>query len=357
MGNDGGATQITNSQSIARNRQTTVPQRLSDDVRARFINLIQLSPGKSIASAAVAFGIPKSTAYDINKRFVVSGNIFATKKGGAFQKKMTPAIEQALLDWVDNEADTTLKTLAERILNRFGIAVSQSTVSRALSRNGFTLKLLRQIPESRNSPEVIAARKDYANVFMRDQPIDRKCIVWVDETGFNLHLRRKYGRALAGLRANVVVANSRGANISICAAMSEEGLLVNKVHRGSYTAVLFVEFLELLFARLDVLGRTACWVILDNVRFHHCTIVADCATKFGHCLVFLPPYSPMLNPIESLFGKWKASVRSRHVVFTPAELLSMIELGRNEITTADCLSWIRDSNRNIALSLQNHFFD
>jgi transposase len=155
----------------------------------------------------------------------------------------------------------------------------------------------------------------------------------------------------------VVVANNRGRNLSICAAMSEEGFLLHKINHGAYTALLFCEFLESLFEKLVELGRRCCWIVLDNVRFHHCANVAECATRFGHQLVFLPPYSPMLNLIESLFGKWKTSVRSRHVTFTNQALLESIESARLEITVSDCLVWIRDANRNLVLSLQNHYFD
>jgi transposase len=328
-----------------------------DDTRARFISHILASPGKSVNSAAVIFGIPKSTAHDILRRYEETGQAAQTKRGGARSTKLTHQAIQALLDWVDNEADITLRTAKERLLSGFGISVSLKTISSALTKSGFTLKLLRTIPVSRNSPEVICARRTYANTFMSDTPIDRRNIIWVDETGFNLHLRRKYGRAMAGLRANVVVANNRGINISICAAMSEEGFLYHKIHRGAYNGVIFCAFLKGLFERLHEIGRGACWVVLDNVRFHHSAIVAECADQFGHQLVFLPPYSPMLNPIESLFGKWKNSVCTRNVVFTHETLLENIESARHSIRVDDCLGWIRDMNRNLALSLQNHPFD
>ena len=85
--------------------------------------------------------------------------------------------------------------------------------------------------------------------------------------------------------------------------------------------------------------------------------MSACAARHGHTLVFLPPYSPMLNPIESLFGKWKTLVRTQAVVFTQDSLLASMSVARIEITSADCLGWIRDMNRNIGLSLQGHLFE
>lgn len=309
-----------------------------------------------MSQAARTFGIAISTAHGIVRRYRATGQIDYNKRGGCVHKKLTNGVLQALLDWVENSADITLKTIVARIMSTFGVAVSEKTVSLALTKSGFTMKLLRIIPESRNTPETICARREYALRFMNEAPMDRRHIIWIDETGFNLHLRRKYGRALAGLRANVVVANSRGHNISICAAMSEEGMLSHMVHRGAYTALLFCTFLERLFAHLLALNRPNCWLILDNVRFHHCEIVAECAARNGHQLIFLPAYSPMLNPIEYLFGKWKASVKTRHVAFTQEALMTNIEVARLEISVTDCLGWIRDVNRNIASSLLNHAF-
>lgn len=314
------------------------------------------SPTVSISTAAHSFGIPKSTAHGIIQRYANTNQVAYKKRGGSRNKKLTNEGYQMLLDWVDNGPDSTLKTLKERLQITLGIDVSIKAISIALTKGGFTLKLIRAIPERRNTQETIDARKAYAMKFMSEAPIDRRQVIWIDETGFNLHLRRKYGRALAGLRANIVVANSRGRNISICAAMSEEGALTHTAQMGSYNAQLFCAFLETLFLHLQSIGRAGCWLIMDNVRFHHCASVRELVAQSGHQLIFLPPYSPMLNPIESLFGKWKTSMRTRGVTFSTEALLSLIELAHRDISVTDCLGWIRDVNRNLAASLLSQPF-
>ncbi|KII61405.1 hypothetical protein RF11_12820 [Thelohanellus kitauei] len=82
---------------------------------------------------------------------------------------------------------------------------------------------MRIVPVSRNTEETIQKRYDYSVFFnethfkfiirhlhMSDDTIS------IDETGFNLHLRRKFGRAPSGKRVSLVVTNSRGHNISVC---------------------------------------------------------------------------------------------------------------------------------------------
>jgi hypothetical protein len=202
----------------------------------------------------------------------------------------------------------------------------------------------------------VLARKHYAEMFLRDSPPDRSTIVWVDECGFNLHLRRKYGRARRGHHASITVANSRGQNISVCAAMSEDGFLYEFLRPGAYNAQHFCTFLTGLFEVLREMGKDNCWIVLDNARFHHSDSPRLIAGSCGHQLVFLPPYSPMLNPIESLFGKWKTLIWTEGVSMDRDALLERMASSRYEITRADCLGWIRDMNRNVGLSLQEHLF-
>jgi transposase len=116
-------------------------------------------------------------------------------------------------------------------------------------------------------------------------------------------------------------------------------------------------FLLELFLVLSQMGRSQCWIILDNVRFHHSAIVNECATDHGHLLVFLPAYSPMLNPIESLFGKWKTLIHTQGVALTQDLLLHHMAVAHAEISRNDCLGWICDTTRNLGLSIQGHQFE
>ena len=51
-------------------------------------------------------------------------------------------------------------------------------------------------------------------------------------------------------------------------------------------------------------------VIMDNVRFHHCIDVTNYIENAGATIMFLPPYSPDLNPIENVFSTIKAKLNS-----------------------------------------------
>jgi transposase len=332
-------------------------QAISQDLRDRFLLYIQSTNNASVSAAARTFGLAISTAHSILRRYEKAGTTAVLKRGGARIGKIVPAAMRAIESWVNERPDLTLQAICNKLHEELTITVTKETVSNALTKMKYTIKLLRTIPASRNCPTTVQARLEYAQRFLNEVPADRRNIIWLDESGFNLHLRRKYGRARCGLHANITVANSRGRNISICAAMSEEGLLWDRLRPGAYTADSFCEFLGELFDLLAQMGRENCTLILDNVRFHHCTVVNELAQRHSHTLLFLPPYSPMLNPIESLFGKWKGLIRTQGPPLSIDELLRKMVIARQDITRADCLGWIRDINRNIGLSLQGHIFE
>ncbi len=122
-------------------------------------------------------------------------------------------------------------------------------------------------------------------------------LVFVDEAGFNLSKGRRRGHNLIG---------QRGANITMCAAISENGVSTHLPHIGPYNTQLLLAFLNTLYRDLipeQERGFVRHYVVVwDNVSFHRSNIVRDCLAAHERITVeFLPPYSPFLNPIEEFF--------------------------------------------------------
>ena len=101
--------------------------------------------------------------------------------------------------------------------------------------------------------------------------------IFVDEAGFNLAKTRRRRRNVIGKRATVDVPGQRGANITMCAAKSTEGLLLHKPLIGPYNTERLLAFLHELFGRV-VLGeerdaerrnQPTFIIVWDNVAFHH----------------------------------------------------------------------------------------
>ena len=81
-------------------------------------------------------------------------------------------------------------------------------------------------------------------------------------------------------------------------------------------------------------------LVLDNARIHHYSRVANLKNELGIELLYLPPYSPFLNPIENGFSKWKNSVL-RGAARNESEFFELISSGFSCITSEDCDGWYR----------------
>ena len=93
----------------------------------------------------------------------------------------------------------------------------------------------------------------------------------------------------------------------------------------------------------------SCLVVMDNVSFHKCNLVKEKFIETGHEVLYLPPYSLFLNPMENLFSKWKDFVK-RSNCMSELELMCSMEEGLNLITNEDCEGWYRNMKRYIRLS-------
>ncbi|RXN26514.1 hypothetical protein ROHU_036474 [Labeo rohita] len=178
-------------------------------------------------------------------------------------------------------------------------------------------------------------------------------IIYVDEDGFNLAKRRRRGRNIIGQRATVTVPGQRGANITMCAAISNNGALLHKCQIGPYNTDRLLLFLEDLHERLvpevergQVGDHLPIYVITwDNVAFHHSRAVTAWFDAHPRMMShFLAPYSPFLNPIEEFFSAWRWKVFD-HRPHDQMSLLDAMDAACKDITAEHCQGWIRHAKR------------
>lgn len=187
---------------------------------------------------------------------------------------------------------------------------------------------------------MIAAERDEKarRQFQRwTQQLDIRQCIFVDEMGSNIALTRLYGRAAPGARVVEQVPAARGGNLSTIGALSLSGLRTGLSVPGAIdgeTMVFFVEeMLAPLLKRDDV-------VFLDNCPIHKVEEVAEAIEARGAWAIFLPTYSPDLNPIEHCWSKVKAILRSLKPRTLEALLDALVE-AFSSITVQDILGWFR----------------
>ncbi len=135
---------------------------------------------------------------------------------------------------------------------------------------------------------------------------DAKRLVFVDEMGSNTSLFSLYAWARLGERARCSAPRNRGKNTTLLASMSLEGMGPCVAVVGSTTAAVFEAYVEQALAPTLLPGQV---VVMDNLSSHKGERVRELVEGRGCELLYLPPYSPDLNPIEEAFSKLKALLR------------------------------------------------
>jgi transposase len=136
--------------------------------------------------------------------------------------------------------------------------------------------------------------------------IDAERLVFVDEMGSNTSLAPVHAWAPRGERARCSVPRNRGKNTTLLASMTSEGVGPCVAVVGSTTAAVFEAYVERALAPTL---RPRQVVVMDNLGTHKGERVQKLIEERGCEVLFLPPYSPDLNPIEEAFSKVKALLR------------------------------------------------
>ena len=131
-------------------------------------------------------------------------------------------------------------------------------------------------------------------------------LVFVDECSTNTSLAPLYAWSRRGERAFCSVPRNWGANITLLASMSVGGMGPCLAVEGPTTREVFETYLEEVLVPSLKAGQV---VVMDNLSSHKGSRVRELIEGRGCELLYLPPYSPDLNPIEEAFAKLKALLR------------------------------------------------
>jgi len=162
--------------------------------------------------------------------------------------------------------------------------------------------------------------------------------------GTNLGFTRLYGRAAPGTRVLEQVPGDRGGNVSTIGALALDGMRTGLSVPGAIdgeTRLFFVE--ELLVPTL----KRGDIVMMDNTPIPKLDEIEDAIAAVGAGVLFLPTYSPDLNPIENCWSKVKARLRSLKPRTVP-DLLDALVTAFASITVHDILGWFRHCGYRVA---------
>jgi transposase len=153
-----------------------------------------------------------------------------------------------------------------------------------------------------------------------------------------------YGRAPRGERAVGSVPQNYGENLTVIGALSVGGLQAVMTVEGATDGDVFREYVEQVLCPTLQAGDV---VVMDNLGAHKVSGVRESIESKGAEVIYLPPYSPDLNPIERCWSKLKSAARAIGAR-TREALEEAIEQVIKTISQADALAWFVHSGYQVS---------
>jgi len=253
--------------------------------------------------------------------------------------------EKFIRGLVEQRTDGYLDELQAEIARVLNKDVSIPTLWRTLDRLNISNKRLTR-PAEESRPDQRMEFLEVVAEYSADQ------LVFTDESYCDKrNTSRLTGWSERGTRATVPAPFKRGRRYSILPALSLDGILDVAVIEGAVNGDVFIEFIKGLTLEMNPWPEKNSVLVMDNVKFHLKDEVHELLEERGIHVVYLPPYSPDLNPIETAFSCTKAwirrhnnQVRAAMEAEDPNEGISTLTMAVIEsCTPAKALEWFRDS--------------
>ena len=169
--------------------------------------------------------------------------------------------------------------------------------------------------------------------------MDPARFVFLDETGTSTNMVRRYGRCPRGERLVDATPWGHWKITTFVAGLRASGLMAPMVLDGPMTGEVFRAYVEQVLVPELSPGDV---VVLDNLAAHKVAGIREAIRAADASLLYLPPYSPDLNPIEQVFAKLKALLRKAETR-TKEALWTTIGALRDEFSPEECQNYLTNS--------------
>ena len=316
-----------------------------DQMALFFDNLF--NKGMSLPKAAAAAGIAVQTARDNLERYSRNeGNAIPKARGRTAKAKITSECHSFLLEFVDENPDATLDDIKDALEQNLQVAVAPSTLHRHLNEKcSLTLKRARRYPIRRTDDDTKDARFNFVTTLESSNIHYLTNCVFIDEASFQANMRRNYARSKKNEPAHIKVPKLRSSSLSLLAAICHDGLVEAsiKIGKGGTKTVDFYVFLDRVMDELVADKKDGWNLVFDNAPIHTANYLRERVSRRGFNAVFLPKYSPFLNPIEEYFSKIKALCRRTKFAEKEDSLEGRMVAAMAAVKDEDYLAWINHS--------------
>jgi transposase len=162
-------------------------------------------------------------------------------------------------------------------------------------------------------------------------------LIFLDESGVSTQMTRRYARAPRGVRVHESTPEGNWKILTILGAMSLRGMIATMTIEAATDADIFLAYLDQILCPALRPGDV---VVMDNLSSHKVAGVRERIEVAAAELLYLPPYSPDLNPIEKAWAKLKQLLRSAKARTAEALEHAIAEL-LPAIRPQDAEAWFR----------------
>ncbi len=165
--------------------------------------------------------------------------------------------------------------------------------------------------------------------------LDPERLVFIDETGVDTKMARRFGRSPRGERCLAAIPHGHWKTTTFTAALRFNGLTAPFIMDGPMDGDGFLAYVEQVLVPTLKPGDI---VVVDNLPAHKVPGVQEAIEAAKATLLYLPPYSPDFNPIEKVFAKLKAYLR-KIAARTVDALWDAVATAIHNFTPGECLNY------------------
>ncbi|OAD74848.1 hypothetical protein PHYBLDRAFT_167192 [Phycomyces blakesleeanus NRRL 1555(-)] len=164
---------------------------------------------------------------------------------------------QKLFQFFENKPDATLEQARIAVMEEFsGLQITKSAIQKHLVKKcALTMNKLEKLPEKRDDISTIEMKRDHILEWQQFADFNylSNC-VFIDEAGFNMHIKRTFGRSVSGTPAKTTVPTQRGVSITILGAMCERGIVSLSLKKPTAVATKKKRKLD-IYTNVEVNGQ------------------------------------------------------------------------------------------------------
>lgn len=276
-----------------------------------------------------------------------------------------------LVNFFDENPTAVIQDAVEDLIKSFeGLEIKKSRVAEFMKDEcNLSLKVVTRRPKARNSQKNLEARANWVNEWQQKGLHFMQNCVFLDEAGFDVNMRRTRGWAQRGKPAIEETPSARGVSHTIIGAISAYGVVnvslrepgnvkkrrvvgakkrkapegaVSAIPKGTTTG----HFMQFISDTLDIMDEfpnmKGSHIVMDNAPIHPRDVIDPLITQRGYIPVYLPPYSPELNPIEMFWKVLKDRVKRGKLTDTET-LSSRIIEGSEDVPVEHLQNFIQHS--------------